>query len=176
MTALAFVVIIVVVDAYHKYLKYLINAYSWLAKMKHWFDFTFNLKEWRCLKKTWSASLWSLSRAMERRQNMQSKHMRYDMIKFKSNVDIAMLCFLIFRCIIPTPSWCVFLFVCLFVLLFTKAILELQSEKYLKIIEEDEVLQMEQKDKSLFVFSSFTSPAFMHCQKVWYLDSCEIQH
>lgn len=54
----------------------------------------------------------------------------------------------------------------LLLLLFTKAILELQSEKYLKIIDEDEVLQMDQKDKSLFVFSSFTSPAFMHCQKV----------
>lgn len=60
-------------------------------------------------------------------------------------------------------------------LLFTKAILELQSEKYLKIIDEDEVLQMDQKDKSLFVFSSFTSPAFMHCQKVRLLQSCEIQ-
>lgn len=47
-----------------------------------------------------------------------------------------------------------------------EAILELQSEKYLKIIDEDEVLQMDQKDKSLFVFSSFTSPAFMHCQKL----------
>lgn len=54
----------------------------------------------------------------------------------------------------------------LFLLLFTKAILELQSEKYLKIIDEHEVLQMDQKDKSLFVFSSFTSPAFIHCQKV----------
>lgn len=44
--------------------------------------------------------------------------------------------------------------------------MELQSEKYLKTIDEEEVLQMDQKDKSLFVFSSFTSPAFMHCQKV----------
>ncbi|XP_029954864.1 DNA topoisomerase 2-binding protein 1-A-like [Salarias fasciatus] len=47
-----------------------------------------------------------------------------------------------------------------------EAILELQSEKYLKTVTEDDVLQMEQKDKSLFVFSSFTTPAFLHCQKL----------
>nr|XP_046226965.1 DNA topoisomerase 2-binding protein 1 [Scatophagus argus] len=47
-----------------------------------------------------------------------------------------------------------------------EAILELQSEKYLKTISEDAVLQMEQKDKSLFVFSCFTSPAFLHCKKL----------
>ncbi|XP_039983291.1 DNA topoisomerase 2-binding protein 1 isoform X2 [Xiphias gladius] len=47
-----------------------------------------------------------------------------------------------------------------------EAILELQSEKYLKTIDEDAVLQMDQKDKSLFVFSSFTSPAFLHCKKL----------
>ncbi|XP_049913145.1 DNA topoisomerase 2-binding protein 1 [Epinephelus moara] len=45
-----------------------------------------------------------------------------------------------------------------------EAISELQSDKYLKTIEEDAVLQMDQKDKSLFVFSSFTSPAFLHCK------------
>lgn len=50
--------------------------------------------------------------------------------------------------------------------LFIKAILELQSDKYVKNIDEDGVLQMEQKDKSLFVFSSFTTPAFLHCKKV----------
>ncbi|XP_076577611.1 DNA topoisomerase 2-binding protein 1 [Chaetodon auriga] len=47
-----------------------------------------------------------------------------------------------------------------------EAILELQSEKYLKTIDEDAVLQMDQKDKSLFVFSSFTTPAFLHCKKL----------
>ncbi|KAM4718821.1 DNA topoisomerase 2-binding protein 1 isoform 2-T2 [Anableps anableps] len=47
-----------------------------------------------------------------------------------------------------------------------EAILELQSEKYLKTIQEEDVLQMDQKDKSLFVFSSFTTPAFMHCKKL----------
>lgn len=51
-------------------------------------------------------------------------------------------------------------------LVFTQAILELQSEKYLKTVDEDEVLRMDQKDKSLFVFSSFSSPAFLHCKKV----------
>lgn len=95
--------------------------------------------------------------------------MRYDIILFKPFVDIAVVranaCLfspLIYCYTILTASqWVVLL-----LLLFTKAILELQSEKYLKIIDEDEVLQMDQKDKSLFVFSSFTSPAFMHCQKV----------
>ncbi|KAK2859645.1 hypothetical protein Q5P01_004265 [Channa striata] len=47
-----------------------------------------------------------------------------------------------------------------------QAILELQSEKYVKSIGEDAVLQMDQKDKSLFVFSSFTTPAFLHCKKL----------
>lgn len=47
-----------------------------------------------------------------------------------------------------------------------EAILELQSEKYSKIIDEDEVLQMDQKDKSLFVFSNFSSSAFIHCKKL----------
>lgn len=50
--------------------------------------------------------------------------------------------------------------------MFIQAILELQSEKYLKSIDEDAVLGMDQKDKSLFVFSSFTTPAFLHCKKV----------
>ncbi|KAK7881489.1 hypothetical protein WMY93_029898 [Mugilogobius chulae] len=47
-----------------------------------------------------------------------------------------------------------------------EAILELQSEKHLKTIDEDEVLRMDQKDKSLFVFNSFSSPAFLHCKKL----------
>ncbi|KAI3355378.1 hypothetical protein L3Q82_018222 [Scortum barcoo] len=47
-----------------------------------------------------------------------------------------------------------------------EAILELQSEKYLKTIDEDAVLQMDHNDKSLFVFSSFTTPAFLHCKKL----------
>uniref|UniRef100_A0AAX7URN1 BRCT domain-containing protein n=1 Tax=Astatotilapia calliptera TaxID=8154 RepID=A0AAX7URN1_ASTCA len=47
-----------------------------------------------------------------------------------------------------------------------EAILELQSEKYLKTITEDDVLRMDKKDKSLFVFTSFTSPAFLHCKKL----------
>uniref|UniRef100_A0A667ZXH6 DNA topoisomerase II binding protein 1 n=1 Tax=Myripristis murdjan TaxID=586833 RepID=A0A667ZXH6_9TELE len=46
------------------------------------------------------------------------------------------------------------------------AILELQSEKYLKTIDEDSVLQLDHKDKSLFVFSNFTTPAFLHCKKL----------
>ncbi|XP_037829239.1 DNA topoisomerase 2-binding protein 1 isoform X2 [Kryptolebias marmoratus] len=47
-----------------------------------------------------------------------------------------------------------------------EAILELQSEKYIKNIKDEDVLRMEQKDKSLFVFSSFTSSAFLHCKKL----------
>ncbi|XP_075309189.1 DNA topoisomerase 2-binding protein 1-A-like [Odontesthes bonariensis] len=47
-----------------------------------------------------------------------------------------------------------------------QAILELQSEKYLKTVKEEDVLKMDQKDKSLFVFSDFTTPAFLHCKKL----------
>ncbi|XP_068566212.1 DNA topoisomerase 2-binding protein 1 [Cebidichthys violaceus] len=47
-----------------------------------------------------------------------------------------------------------------------EAILELQSDKHLKTINEDAVLRMDQKDRSLFVFSSFTTPAFLHCKKL----------
>ncbi|KAM9826812.1 DNA topoisomerase 2-binding protein 1 [Neosynchiropus ocellatus] len=47
-----------------------------------------------------------------------------------------------------------------------EAILELQSDKYVKRIDEEDVLKMEQKDKSLFVFSSFHTPAFLHCKKL----------
>ncbi|XP_034022870.1 DNA topoisomerase 2-binding protein 1 [Thalassophryne amazonica] len=47
-----------------------------------------------------------------------------------------------------------------------EAILELQSEKYLKNITEDAALQMDQKDKSLYVFNSFSTPAFFHCKKL----------
>ncbi|XP_027130123.1 DNA topoisomerase 2-binding protein 1 [Larimichthys crocea] len=47
-----------------------------------------------------------------------------------------------------------------------EAVLELQSEKYLKTIDEDVVLHMDHNDKSLFVFSSFTTPAFLHCKKL----------
>uniref|UniRef100_A0A3B5LZJ7 DNA topoisomerase II binding protein 1 n=1 Tax=Xiphophorus couchianus TaxID=32473 RepID=A0A3B5LZJ7_9TELE len=47
-----------------------------------------------------------------------------------------------------------------------EAILELQSEKYLKTIQEEDVLQMDRKDKSLFVFIKFTTPAFLHCKKL----------
>lgn len=50
--------------------------------------------------------------------------------------------------------------------MFTQAILELQSEKYVKTVDEDAILQMDQKDKSLYVFNSFTSPAFLHCKTV----------
>ncbi|XP_041670231.1 DNA topoisomerase 2-binding protein 1 [Cheilinus undulatus] len=47
-----------------------------------------------------------------------------------------------------------------------EAILELQSEKYLKTIDEDAVLQMDQNDRALYVFSSFATPAFLHCQQL----------
>ncbi|XP_034562035.1 DNA topoisomerase 2-binding protein 1 [Notolabrus celidotus] len=47
-----------------------------------------------------------------------------------------------------------------------EAISELQSEKYLKTIDEDAVLQMDKNDRSLFVFSSFSTPGFLHCKKL----------
>ncbi|XP_077481033.1 DNA topoisomerase 2-binding protein 1 isoform X2 [Stigmatopora argus] len=47
-----------------------------------------------------------------------------------------------------------------------EAIMELQSEKYIKKIDEDAVLKMKQKDKSLFIFNDFDCPAFHHCKKL----------
>uniref|UniRef100_A0A673ZM52 DNA topoisomerase II binding protein 1 n=1 Tax=Salmo trutta TaxID=8032 RepID=A0A673ZM52_SALTR len=47
-----------------------------------------------------------------------------------------------------------------------QAIMELQSEKHLKTIDEEAVLQLDHDDKSLFVFSSFSTPAFHHCKKL----------
>uniref|UniRef100_A0A673ZN18 DNA topoisomerase II binding protein 1 n=1 Tax=Salmo trutta TaxID=8032 RepID=A0A673ZN18_SALTR len=47
-----------------------------------------------------------------------------------------------------------------------RAIMELQSEKHLKTIDEEAVLQLDHDDKSLFVFSSFSTPAFHHCKKL----------
>nr|XP_023688570.1 DNA topoisomerase 2-binding protein 1 [Paramormyrops kingsleyae] len=47
-----------------------------------------------------------------------------------------------------------------------EAVLELQSEKYLQTISEQEALQLSHNDKSLYVFSSFSSPAFHHCRKL----------
>ncbi|KAM4606619.1 DNA topoisomerase 2-binding protein 1 [Polymixia lowei] len=47
-----------------------------------------------------------------------------------------------------------------------EAILELQSDKYVKTIDEATALQLDHKDKSLFVFSSFATPAFHHCKKL----------
>lgn len=44
--------------------------------------------------------------------------------------------------------------------------MELQSEKHLKTIDEEVALQLDHDDKSLFVFSSFSTPAFHHCKKV----------
>ncbi|XP_018620716.2 DNA topoisomerase 2-binding protein 1 isoform X2 [Scleropages formosus] len=47
-----------------------------------------------------------------------------------------------------------------------KAIVELQSEKYLQTITEKEALALDHNDKSLYVFSNFYSPAFHHCRKL----------
>uniref|UniRef100_A0A8C9VWD8 DNA topoisomerase II binding protein 1 n=1 Tax=Scleropages formosus TaxID=113540 RepID=A0A8C9VWD8_SCLFO len=49
---------------------------------------------------------------------------------------------------------------------FSKAIVELQSEKYLQTITEKEALALDHNDKSLYVFSNFYSPAFHHCRKL----------
>ncbi|CAG14394.1 unnamed protein product, partial [Tetraodon nigroviridis] len=53
---------------------------------------------------------------------------------------------------------------CFINVMFTQAILGLQSEKYVKAVDEDAILQMDQKDKSLYVFSSFATPAYLHCK------------
>ncbi|XP_036791308.1 DNA topoisomerase 2-binding protein 1-like isoform X1 [Oncorhynchus mykiss] len=47
-----------------------------------------------------------------------------------------------------------------------QAIMELQSEKHLKTIDEEAALQLDHNDKSLFVFSNFSTPAFHHCKKL----------
>ncbi|XP_074549770.1 DNA topoisomerase 2-binding protein 1 [Halichoeres trimaculatus] len=47
-----------------------------------------------------------------------------------------------------------------------EAVVKMQSEKYLKNIDEDAVLHMEKNDGSLFVFSSFSTQAFLHCKQL----------
>ncbi|KAK3541594.1 hypothetical protein QTP86_033095 [Hemibagrus guttatus] len=47
-----------------------------------------------------------------------------------------------------------------------EAIVELQSEKYVQAVDEGTVLELEHNDKSLYVFSDFTSDAFEHCRKL----------
>lgn len=47
-----------------------------------------------------------------------------------------------------------------------QAIVELQSEKYVQTLDEKTALELDHNDKSLFVFSDFTSNAFEHCRKV----------
>ncbi|KAI2649116.1 DNA topoisomerase 2-binding protein 1-A [Labeo rohita] len=46
-----------------------------------------------------------------------------------------------------------------------KAIVELQSEKYVQTLDEEAALELDHSDKSLFVFSDFTSNAFDHCRR-----------
>ncbi|XP_066502923.1 DNA topoisomerase 2-binding protein 1 isoform X2 [Hoplias malabaricus] len=45
-----------------------------------------------------------------------------------------------------------------------EAIVKLQSEKYLQTIDEETALELGHNDKSLYVFSDFTSSAFEHCR------------
>ncbi|KTG42552.1 hypothetical protein cypCar_00039806 [Cyprinus carpio] len=47
-----------------------------------------------------------------------------------------------------------------------KAIVELQSEKYVQTLDEEAVLELDHNDKSLFVFSDFTSSAFDRCRRL----------
>ncbi|TRY90029.1 hypothetical protein DNTS_029781, partial [Danionella cerebrum] len=47
-----------------------------------------------------------------------------------------------------------------------KTILELQSDKYVQMLDEEAALQLDHNDKSLFVFSDFTSGAFDHCRQL----------
>lgn len=47
-----------------------------------------------------------------------------------------------------------------------KAIVELQSEKYVQMVDEEAALELDHNDKSLFVFSDFTSSAFDHCRRL----------
>uniref|UniRef100_A0AAR2JN48 BRCT domain-containing protein n=1 Tax=Pygocentrus nattereri TaxID=42514 RepID=A0AAR2JN48_PYGNA len=47
-----------------------------------------------------------------------------------------------------------------------EAIVGLQSEKYVQTVDEEAALDLEHNDKSLYVFSDFTSSAFEHCRKL----------
>ncbi|XP_066543880.1 DNA topoisomerase 2-binding protein 1 isoform X2 [Amia ocellicauda] len=47
-----------------------------------------------------------------------------------------------------------------------EAIKELQSEKYLQTIEEEEALLLKHNDKSLYIFDHFSGPAFSHFKKL----------
>lgn len=47
-----------------------------------------------------------------------------------------------------------------------QAIVELQSEKYVQTVDEEAALELDHNDKSLFVFSDFTSNSFDHCRRV----------
>ncbi|XP_058878639.1 DNA topoisomerase 2-binding protein 1-A-like isoform X1 [Acipenser ruthenus] len=46
------------------------------------------------------------------------------------------------------------------------AIRELQSEEFLQTVDEEAALLLQQKDKSLYIFSSFNGPAFIHLKKL----------
>uniref|UniRef100_A0A8C7D2U5 DNA topoisomerase II binding protein 1 n=1 Tax=Oncorhynchus kisutch TaxID=8019 RepID=A0A8C7D2U5_ONCKI len=63
-------------------------------------------------------------------------------------------------------KFCWLLKLLIFLFLLKQAIMALQSESYLKNIDEETALQMERNDKSLFVFSTFSTPAFHHCTKL----------
>ncbi|XP_077100487.1 DNA topoisomerase 2-binding protein 1 isoform X1 [Siphateles boraxobius] len=47
-----------------------------------------------------------------------------------------------------------------------KAIVELQSEKYVQTVDEEAALELDHNDRSLFVFSDFTSNSFDHCRRL----------
>ncbi|XP_052398540.1 DNA topoisomerase 2-binding protein 1-A isoform X1 [Carassius gibelio] len=47
-----------------------------------------------------------------------------------------------------------------------KVIVELQSEKYVQMLDEEAALELDHNDKSLFVFSDFISNAFEHCRRL----------
>uniref|UniRef100_A0A8C8D0S4 BRCT domain-containing protein n=1 Tax=Oncorhynchus tshawytscha TaxID=74940 RepID=A0A8C8D0S4_ONCTS len=63
-------------------------------------------------------------------------------------------------------KFCWLLKLLIFLFLLKQAIMALQSESYLKNIDEETALQMDRNDKSLFVFSTFSTPAFHHCTKL----------
>uniref|UniRef100_A0A8C4RPF1 DNA topoisomerase II binding protein 1 n=2 Tax=Erpetoichthys calabaricus TaxID=27687 RepID=A0A8C4RPF1_ERPCA len=54
----------------------------------------------------------------------------------------------------------------MFIITFTYAIRELQSEECLQKMDEDEALNLKQNDKSLYIFESFGGPAFNHLVKI----------
>ncbi|XP_051538717.1 DNA topoisomerase 2-binding protein 1-A-like isoform X2 [Myxocyprinus asiaticus] len=69
--------------------------------------------------------------------------------------DLALQAYKVIKCVTVVASVSV-----------VKAVVELQSEKYVQMVDEETALELDHSDKSLFVISDFTSNAFEHCRRL----------